>query len=104
MPSQISKKIAELDDNDLRSKIRRGRAWLIVHSQDTVKRIGESYDPERWDKNLNLYEMLVDQAEERGFSETDCWSFDVDNLSKQNLTTEERYLKLKGDKYLTNKA
>lgn len=104
MPSQISKKIKTFSDEELQTKIRRGRAWLIAHSQDKVISMGETYDPERWEKNLQLYEVLSDEASIRGYSESSCWSFNMGKLTFDQLTAEEKWLSLKGDKYLSTKS
>jgi hypothetical protein len=92
MTSLISK-VQALSDHDLKSRIRRGRAWLIAHSQDKVGEIGTKYEPDRWEKNLEVYEALADEAQVRSFSETDCWEYEKDTLPFESLSTEEKWLR-----------
>jgi hypothetical protein len=67
---------------ELKRRIRRGYYWLKVHSINVS-------DPDRFQKNLTLYEKLVDQATELGISEQDCLNFEKTQLIIDGLTDEE---------------
>lgn len=70
------------DVAELKRRIRRGYYWLKVHSMNVS-------DPERFQKNLSLYEKLVDEANELGISEQDCLNFEKTQLIIDSLTNEE---------------
>lgn len=77
-----------MDTSLLKQRIRRGRAWLSVHTQDHCQRVDRNYNPEEFEMNLKNYEMLVDQLLETGGVETDCFKYDGTESNENGELTD----------------
>lgn len=68
--------VSELSNEELKQKIFSGRRWLEQHTQlqDGSTLSGEAFSDEKFDKNLKVYEFLVERYRERGLDEPDIVS------------------------------
>lgn len=66
-----------INSDELKRRVRRGRAWLKVH-----------FDDLRMSDQLKHYETLVDKAITLGITEQECWDFEPD-LPVEQMSNEE---------------
>jgi|GEM_PF-5538456 len=82
--------ISNLTDDELKRKLRRGRAWLRIHDRTWSEKLGWRYDEARWKENFDVYTHYLAQAKEKGVTEADAWNFEHGFLLvDENLTFEE---------------
>lgn len=92
----------DISNHDLKVKIRRAYFWLLAHESPLNKegwgwKIGVAgnkwnHYPQEYNQNLKFYEQAVDEARRRGIEEKDCWSYEDNTITINNMTTEEYLL------------
>lgn len=68
---------------EIAKRIRRGRAWLTINSQDHCELTHKSYDHFNYEQHLKMYKQLVDQLVELGGDEGKCYQYKT-NESLEN--------------------
>ena len=91
--------LTKLSDHELKTKIRRAYAWLITHESPMNKEglgfklamEGNSWkhNPQEYNINLKFYESAVDEARSRAINEKDCWTYQDETMTIDNMTLEE---------------
>ena len=82
--------------NQLKFQIHKGYCWLMCHGREGISHrmtmAGNKvspYDPKLYQKCMERYKELVDQAKEQGIEECDCWELEP-GYKIEDLTFEQR--------------
>lgn len=69
---------SDLTNQELKEKIAKGKVWLQAHEMESESNPpnalnGETYNLVLWEKNLNIYCALIDEAQKRDVCEKGAW-------------------------------